>query len=103
MPESEYRKKEVKTDTPIPDTPIPASVQYIYKMLASCNDKICTLERKLEFIVTGKGDFPEDNGEYPLQVSPSMPTIKNIAFDIEQKINLCTQLVNVLRDGGHLK
>lgn len=89
--------------TGIAETLIPASVQYIYKMLASCNDKICTLERKLEFIVNGKGDFPEDEGVYPSQANPSMLTIKHIVFNIDQKINLCTQLVNVLRDGGHLK
>lgn len=93
----------VRSPECIKDEPIPASVQYIYEKLSFCYHTVFTLRQKLEFLIEGKGEFPYDETAYPLQANPAMPTIKQLSFDIEQQLALCSQLVNILRDGGHLK
>jgi len=85
------------------EKPTPASVQHIYDRLSSCYDKVSRIRRKLEFLIEGKGEFPDDNIAYPQQANPTMPVIREVGYDIEQQLILCNQLVDVLKDGGHLK
>jgi len=79
------------------------SIESVYNRLADCFHKISNIRIKLEYLVDGEGEYPSDDTEHPLVGSPTMKITGEEAFNIEQQINLCNQLVDVLKDGGHRK
>lgn len=79
------------------------SIQSVYNRLADCYHKIATIRIKLEYLVEGEGEYPSDDTEHPLAGTPTMKLVGEEAFNTEQQINLCNQLVDVLKDGGHRK
>ena len=79
------------------------SIQSVYNRLADCYHKISNIRGKLEFLVDGEGEYPSDETEHPIAGNPTMRITGEEAFNIEQQINLCNQLVDVLKDGGNRK
>lgn len=79
------------------------SIQSVYNRLADCYHKVSNIRIKLEYLVDGEGEYPSNETEHPVVDSPNMKLTGEEAFNVEQQINLCNQLIDVLKDGGHRK
>ena len=80
------------------------SLESTYNRISDCFDKISSIRIKLQYLVEGEGEYPGNtDSEHPKVADPTLKVVGEETFNIEQQINLCNQLVEVLKDGGHRK